>query len=207
MSEKEKREVIARGFLGIDASSPAKRCLGDWKGTEKEFEAAIKNMPDGTPIEIVALRPAKPERRLVKPKGEWKASNTNARAVHFKTDGVGLIASIFSLDSSMWFWYVSPRQNGYVETLELAKQAAEKNLANAKLYGFHWEVVEPEYIRYMITVIDKDGDKTWRHSSSRENAEVFFNLSDRRKTAIMVLAAQDGQLNWHELDRYETSGE
>ena len=195
MSEKQTgkpkvRTVIGKWKVKVHDTSYFQNCDVD-----------IARTPIGTLIELVAILPAKSERRVVPGPGEWKRTQLVGVNWHLINES-GVIASISQMGCTQWYWETL-KKCGHVETHELAERAAEEALATSRLCGFRWEEAEPEYIRYMITVIDKDGDKTWRHPSSRENAEVFFNLSDRRKTAIMVLAAQDGQLNWHELDRYE----
>ena len=172
----------------------------------------LRKMQPGTKIEIVAVREVEPERELVRGPGEWKKNEASLSLSHDFINNRGVLATVWTgrSDNMSKWWWVIPGMNvaKHAATFELAQRAAEEAKATSEEDGFRWKEVEPEYIRYMVTAIYKDGDKTWKHPSSKYNAEVYFNgFSDCRNTTITVLAAQDKQLNWHELDRHETSNE
>ncbi len=172
-------------------------------------------LPPETEVEIVAITEPEPEpeptRELVRPEDVvWKDSNCDDRTNLVNALWGRVYAFMFLEDTQRWCWCAGTKTNcrtGIAETPKLAQQAVEEALADAKLYGFRWEEVEPEYIRYRVAEIRKDGvnsDAGWSHTRAKDTAMGHFSASKHHgNTALAVLSAQDKHLVWHELDRYE----
>lgn len=70
------------------------------------------------------------------------------------------------------------------------------------------EKAEPEYIQYDASRIRNDGSFTHEYVTDPRRALGLHNgHKSLRSTTLAVLSAQDEQLRWHELDRYEAEEE
>ncbi len=94
------------------------------------------------------------------------------------------------------FYWEAGGKCGHLETLELAKQAAEKALATAKKDGFYWEEVEQEFDSYLALGWSRLGGGQSYHgceTEARASYASFQNYSERsffygvKKTGEIVL--------------------
>ena len=147
-------------------------------------------------------------KRMVIPEGaKWHTSKILESWLSLVVDGV----EVARVDSRHNTWTVEEDGWNYASSTEAAQHAAEKALADAGLYGFEWEEVEPEYVRYQVATISKvgaSGGISWTRPDFKDHAVGYYDgCRLDGDMALVVLSAQDEQLVWHELDRYEASGE
>jgi len=142
------RKVIGRG------------CISSCGGLSYCIVKSDKNhgVPDGTPVEIVAL--VEPKRKLVRPEGAvWMASKVCSRGTSLVVAGhSGTAVTHASYASDATFGWNIGFANGWhsESTLEKAQRAAEEALADAGLHGFRWVKEPPETI-HAGDLPDEDG--------------------------------------------------
>ena len=167
------------------------------------------DLKKNTPIEIVALLDAEPERRVVKPEGAkwvplpsriatkpWMGLYSNGRIVAI-ADGDG---DYLSQDN----WVLAK-----LPTIELAQQAAEEAKATADEDGFCWKEVEPEYTVYWIAWVERnDTCHVIRESTQSEASARYVSIKrgcspqTRGYKRVRFLGVLP-DLTMVELDRYE----
>ncbi len=196
------QKVIIEGVMQNYANSPS--CFVLKNG---DFITLVslpdKCVPSGTHLKIVALVDAPEPERLEG--AEWLVDPFNP--------GVSLLLSnkkfLARADVVGNYWLRDGKgviaASGMLSIRHNAQQAAEEALADAGLYEFGREEVEPIYNRYEVSSLTFDKYYDYEDHFEKEKAlEIYHNWKSRKCTKIAVLWAQDINLNWHELDRYES---
>ena len=208
MSEKQTDKPTVRTLISVGIITD--KTDGETNAVFDNVAAARKLQP-GDRVELAKLTNAEPKRKLVPGPGEWKRTQL-VGANWYLINESGVIAIVSRMGCTQWYW-ATLNKCGHVETHELAERAAEEALADARLCGFHWEEVEPEY--WFYTVLCDETDHTsapspikWKPFYSREKIQHIFddavaegNWKDVRLLGFNV--SSTGDLQMDELDRYE----
>ena len=196
--------VIASGEVELWEDIPkfvySHRCLS------ADIPCEHLDLPIGTPVEIVAVTDAEPKRKLVPGPGEWKKSKVHELLDQWDfINKEGVIASVryqkFMHPGFSWVWELKcDDENKGCSTLELAQRAAEEAKATAGEDGFHWEEVEPEYIRFIVSGTHTD-------HSIEDRTEAFNTYRTMHEfSEIATIEGVLSDLTKVELDRREASG-
>ncbi len=206
MTEKRKvRKLLAKGVVESHVPFGRSAHIHDALGQAYSLEDVI-----GKNVEIVTVTDAKPEREVVVPKGAVWQDCPQCGCKTLLVDGedratARLVTPLDKELHSYWSWAVL-REAVFSKaaTGAEAQRAAEEALATAGIDGFRWKEVEPEYISYAASRIRTDG-AFFREGTGcpKEALRRHDGHKSMEATTLAVLSAQDKQLIWHELDRYE----
>lgn len=210
---RKEREVIARGEIQQLANNNHKSIAID-DGPLWALPEGGKDLPPKTKIEIVAVLPAEPERRVAMPKGaRWITSKVFPRLSALVVNDVE-VAAVDDNEVKGFEWSIKKDIWRNAETLELAQRAVGEALATAGLDGFRWKEVEPEY--WFYTVLCGIPGKSllpspdeWRPIKRKHDAQKEFDVccecscSEVRLLGFTI--GSSGNFQMAELDRHEAS--
>ena len=179
----------------------------------------IRELPDDTKVEIAALRPAEPERRVVMPVGaEWVRYPASLKDCNwFLVKNNKPLADLWSGRPDGWHWRINSMGDSGLseraEGFEATQLAVAEALADIGEDGWGWENVGPEYWFYTVLCDETDhrsppSPTKWRPLRHRASAQDRFdeavaagNWKDVRLLGFNV--SSTGDLQMDELDRFE----
>jgi len=152
------------------------------------FSGMVADLPVDTQLELVAILPAEPKRRLVKPEGiKIIGSFIHPDIKRILVDD--LEVAIVSENTCRWD-AVEECCGG--TTLAENIQTAYRRFADVGIHGFCWENVEPDYWFYTV-MADNMGrttppsDPKWQPHGDREGAQIVYDEAAVNWDSVMLL--------------------